>query len=148
MQEVAHKYAAGGVVIHDGKVLTISSALRDSVSLPKGHIERDESPEATAVREVKEETGYDAAIVGKAGTYTYEFDWTDGNHYIKTVTYYAMELTNDDTPQSNLQEGEDFEVHWLDVDQAMKLFTFDEARDALKRTIEQYPLTNSTQEPR
>lgn len=119
-------------MLNKGKVLTISSVSRNSIGLPKGTIDEGEAPEATAVREVKEETGYDVEIIEKIGDYTFEFDWTDGSHRIKTVTYYLMRLANDLAPQQNLQPGEDFEVQWMNFDEADTLFTYDEARDALK----------------
>ena len=47
--------AAGGVVIIDNKFVAIE---RHGIpDLPKGHIERGESPEQAALREVEEETG-------------------------------------------------------------------------------------------
>lgn len=135
MNEIVHNYSAGGVVINDDKVLLISSALRDMTGLPKGAIDEGESPELTAIREVKEETGYDAEIVRKLDEYTYEFDWTDGKHHIKTVTYYLMRLSNDLPPKANLQAGEDFTVQWVSFDEAERMLTFDEARSALKLAL-------------
>src|ERR1700740_3198696 len=40
--------------------------------LPKGHIEKGETPEAAAVREVEEEAGVRATIVARAGSSTFE----------------------------------------------------------------------------
>ncbi len=130
MNETVYKHSAGGVVLNDGKVLVISSEIRGSTSLPKGKLDEGESPESAAIREVKEETGYDVEIVKKLGDQTYEFDKND-THIVKTVTYYSMCLANDLPPQQNLQDGEDFEVKWVDVAEAPQLFSFDDARDAL-----------------
>ena len=130
--DVIYKYSAGGVVLDGNKVLVISSELRNSVGLPKGKIDKGETPEATAVREVKEETGYDVEIVDTIGDYTFEFDWTDGKHHIKTVKYYVMKLANNHAPEPNLQPGEDFEVKWLESEEALEQFTYDEAKDALR----------------
>ena len=38
--------------------------------LPGGGIEKDESPENSAIREIKEETGFDITIIRKVGEYT------------------------------------------------------------------------------
>ena len=47
--------AAGGVVVKDGKFVSI---VRNGIpDLPKGHIEKGETPENAALREVEEETG-------------------------------------------------------------------------------------------
>ncbi len=49
------RYAAGGVVMVDNKILTI---VRNGIpDLPKGHIDPDETEENAAYREVFEETG-------------------------------------------------------------------------------------------
>lgn len=129
------KHSAGGVVIRDNKVLTIFSASRNSLSLPKGGIDENESLEQAACREVKEETGYDVTITRKLANYTYEYDWTDGTRHRKTVTYYFMELSNDSLPVPSLQDGEDFEVRWLPIDDAIEEFTYDEAKDAVRRAV-------------
>ena len=40
--------------------------------LPKGHIEPGETPEAAAIREVREETGVEAKITGLVGAVEFE----------------------------------------------------------------------------
>lgn len=55
--------AAGGAVENaTGELLMIN--LRDRWDLPKGHVEEDESSRCAALREVEEETGIVAEIVG------------------------------------------------------------------------------------
>lgn len=135
MNNIVYKHSSGGVVINKGKVLVISSASRNSIGLPKGTIDDGETPEQAAVREVKEETGYDVEIIQKLNDYTYEFDWEDGTHCVKTVTYYFMKLSNNLEPMPNLQPGEDFESKWVMPSDAFGMFTFSEAKDALKLAL-------------
>ncbi len=135
IKDVVYKYSAGGVVIKEGKVLVISSKLRNSIGLPKGQIDQGESVEQAAVREVKEETGYDVTIIEKLNDYTFEFDWTDGSHRVKTVTFFLMELANDLPPVPDLQPGEDFEVQWLKIDEALAVFTYQETSEALRLAV-------------
>lgn len=52
MDDVILKYSAGGVIFHDGKVLTIRWLSKDSTEFPKGTIEPGESEEQACVREV------------------------------------------------------------------------------------------------
>jgi len=62
---VVRYIAAGGVVVHDGRVLVLRRLSPPSVPptggevrLPKGHVEPGESVQAAALRETREESGY------------------------------------------------------------------------------------------
>jgi 8-oxo-dGTP pyrophosphatase MutT (NUDIX family) len=57
--------------------------------LPKGHIEKDESPDLTAVREVAEETGYFCRIIKKLGMGLPFSTATEKNIL---VVYFLMEI--------------------------------------------------------
>ena len=69
--------SAGGVVfrLRDGGVVDVVLILTHERrwQLPKGWIEDGESPEQTAVREVREEAGVDAEIVGPLGDIEYQY---------------------------------------------------------------------------
>ena len=58
---------AGGVVLLDGQVVLHRTA-KDNLNFPKGRIERGETPEQAAVREVREETGLVAEPTEPLGT--------------------------------------------------------------------------------
>jgi len=55
--------AAGGAVLNDSEEL-LMILLRERWDLPKGHIEAGEEPSRAALREVEEETGIVAELVG------------------------------------------------------------------------------------
>ena len=80
--------AAGGVVIIDNKFVAIE---RNGIpDLPKGHIEKGESPEVAALREVEEETGItDLEITNEIPAtwhcYLLDHQWT-----IKKTSWYLM----------------------------------------------------------
>ena len=135
METKKHIFSAGGVVVHDGQVLLIEWLSRRTFDFPKGKIDEAESAQQAAVREVKEETGYDTRIIDELGDVTFEFNWSDGKRYLKTVTYYLMELANNDAPVTNLQPGEDFENYWVKLDQAETVLTYSEAKDVLQRAL-------------
>ena len=132
METVIHKESAGGVIIKDDTVLLIKSEIRNSYSFPKGTIDPGETKEVAAIREVKEETGYNAQIIDLLDTLSFEFTNKDGNHLHKTVTYYHMRLTDDKDPEPNLQPGEDFVNVWAPIDEAYQLLTYDDAKQILK----------------
>ena len=95
--------AAGGVVIADNKFVAIE---RNGIpDLPKGHIEKGESPEVAALREVEEETGItDLEIIQELPAtwhcYLLNDQWT-----IKKTSWYLMKTASGmkNTPQT--EEG-------------------------------------------
>ena len=58
-------------------------------ALPKGRIGEGEKPEATAVREVEEETGARGALVRKLGDVRYVYTW-QGERIFKVVSFYLL----------------------------------------------------------
>ena len=80
-----HVVSAGGVVYRrgdDGADVVICGRLRKGLwALPKGSPIADETLEATALREVREETGLDVAIEEPVGDIRYEFPGPHGWRY-------------------------------------------------------------------
>jgi 8-oxo-dGTP pyrophosphatase MutT (NUDIX family) len=62
------------------------------LSLPKGLVDKGEKPEATAIREVYEETGVRAETIDKLADikYVYVRSWSDGERVFKIVSFYLM----------------------------------------------------------
>lgn len=55
--EVVYRPSARGIIIKDGKVAMVHSAMYDYYKFPGGGIEEGESPAEAMIREVKEESG-------------------------------------------------------------------------------------------
>jgi len=127
--------AAGGVVIHQGQMLLLDRPGRKEVRLPKGHIEDDEIPADTAVRETAEESGYgDLSIVADLGSQVVTFDYK-GAHYARTEFYFLMHLNSHervDQPQSDQVQ---FTPLWVDLDEAVARLTFPAEQDVAQRAI-------------
>lgn len=128
--------SAGGIIFKEELVLLIRSKSSNIFSIPKGKAEPNESLEETALREVREETGYDTKIVSKIGSINFDFE-KDGEMRNKTVTCFKLEILDDSDPKPNLQEGEDFENIWVTPNEAVSLLTYDEEKEVLKRAIAQ-----------
>src|SRR4051795_774492 len=87
----------GGVVVHEGNVLVITPAGRPQIAtLPKGGPQDGEPPEATARREVREETGVEARIVERLGDVRYRYR-RRGVLVDKTVGFYLSAVVGGDT---------------------------------------------------
>ena len=80
--------AAGGVVVIDNKFVAIE---RHGIpDLPKGHIEKGETPEVAAVREVEEETGIKDLEIIKELPSTWHCYLLDNQWTIKKTSWYLM----------------------------------------------------------
>jgi len=62
------------------------------LALPKGLVDPGETPDLTAVREVREETGISAEILAKLADikYVYVRTWGDGERVFKIVSFYLL----------------------------------------------------------
>ena len=82
--------------------------------IPKGTIERGDTPEATALNEAWEEAGLSGRLLGSSiGTYEYR-KW--GAHL--TVAVYIMEVLEEN---AEWQEAHFRERRWATVDEALSL---------------------------
>lgn len=105
-------------------------------TLPKGGQERGESLEATAVREVREETGLDAEVVSELGVIDYWFVWRpEGVRYHKFVHYFVLAHRGGDM-QARDDEAE--EVVWLPLPEAAARLTHRNERALVLDFIERH----------
>jgi 8-oxo-dGTP pyrophosphatase MutT (NUDIX family) len=106
----------------------------DVWTLPKGTPEEGETPEQTAVREVREETGIEAEIIGPLEDITYWFvSAKDQARFRKTVHYFLMRAVGGDT---SLHDHEVEEVRFVPVREAPRHMSYPSDRKVLKRLAE------------
>lgn len=118
-----------GIVVFDGdKVLLVFHNL-GHYGIPKGHVEKGETEEETAVREVKEETNCDAKIIpGFREVITY----SPKPNVMKDVVFFVGEaLTTDLKPQ----EEETSDVFFINKSESLKTITHKEEREVLEKAI-------------
>jgi 8-oxo-dGTP pyrophosphatase MutT (NUDIX family) len=85
--------SAGGVVIRENagswEVAVIRPHGRALWALPKGHVDPGETPEQTATREVREETGLTASLVSSLGEIRYVYQFR-GQRIFKRVHFFLF----------------------------------------------------------
>lgn len=101
-------------------------------ALPKGTPRAGETPEQTALREVREETGLEARILAPVDTIEYWFVLR-GVRYHKSVQYFLMEATGGDTA---LHDTEYDVSAWFDAEQALALMSYPNEREMIERALE------------
>ncbi len=103
--------AAGGVVMNaENEVLFIFR--NNKWDLPKGKLEKGESIEDCAVREVAEECGITPPSLGKFLRTTYHTYEHKGMQVLKPTYWYAMHTVSKETLTPQLEEGIT-EVRWV-----------------------------------
>lgn len=128
--------AAGGVVYTygtDGALLLLLIQDRHrSWTLPKGHLERGESEEQAAVREVAEETGVDCTLEQLLGRVQYPIfkrgAWRD-----KQVAYFLARAEYVE-PSPRLAEGISA-ARWLSPSEALAAVTYAQLREVLRLAL-------------
>ena len=127
-----HRVAAGGLVERvmsdEIKLVIVRRTRYGDWVLPKGKPDGDETLEQTALREVKEETGCEARIVGRS--YTIEYNV---RRMRKVVTFYQMAFVADGF---DVDPWEIAQVAWMSPREAVERLTYDTER-AIVRTA--YP---------
>ncbi len=71
------------VVVKDGKLLCVEEKVAGQlvINQPAGHLEPDESLQQAAIREAREETGWDIRLTGFVGAYQWKAE--TGRHYLR-----------------------------------------------------------------
>lgn len=100
-------------------------------ALPKGTPDPGETLEATALREVMEETGLEVALGEKVGVIEYWFS-ADGRRYHKRVHHWLMTAEGGDFAD---RDHEFDEVAWIPANEALAQITFDTERSILERAL-------------
>jgi 8-oxo-dGTP pyrophosphatase MutT (NUDIX family) len=114
--------AAGGIVHRGGEdgpeVLVVHRPRYDDWSLPKGKVDKGETLEEAALREVWEETGMRA----KLGPYAGAIHYHDRKGRSKRVDWWLMEpIDGDFEPNEEVDE-----IRWVGVDRARELLSYDD----------------------
>ena len=156
-KEMAREFSAGGVVMrrmkgawwiaaihprrtNDDKVTRSAKRRGRIFALPKGTIDPGEKAVETAAREIREETGVHADVVGKLGDikYVYVRSWGDRKHVFKVVSFFLFLYRSGrlgDIPANMRHEVESAE--WVGLDEAARRLSYTGEKD-MARAAQKY----------
>ena len=122
-----YENSCGAIVFNENteKILLVKMH-NGNWGFPKGHIEKDETKEETAIREVLEETNVRIKIIPN---FEREIKYIPNEKTIKKVTIF-MGITQDEEVTIDTSEIEDFK--WCTYEEALKLVTYKLQKDVLE----------------
>lgn len=121
--------SCGCIIIKDNQVLLIFEKRRQYWGFPKGHVEQNETEIETATREVKEEVGLNVVIDSKK---RYELNYIIKDNIEKSNIFFVA-IT--DSKNIEIQGNEIEDAKWYTFEKALKILTFDGAKDILRQVI-------------
>ena len=118
------------------EVALIAVGEKNRWQLPKGLIGGGESPEETAVREVREETGVDAELLGLIDQVEYWYFATERGErvrYHKFVDFYLLRYTSGDVRDHDREVNE---ARWVEIGEAQRALAFKSEREVVARAAQ------------
>jgi 8-oxo-dGTP pyrophosphatase MutT (NUDIX family) len=146
---VLREFSAGGLVVRPagrGWELAVIEPRRDSpkkgkqtLALPKGNVDAGETPEQTAAREVREETGLEAELAGKLGDvkYFYVRSWAGGERVFKVVSFYLFRYRGG--VLGEIEDAMRIEVasaEWIPLEEAPRRLSYKGEREMANKALE------------
>src|SRR4051794_16793276 len=136
------EFSAGGVLVRRLQGRWMVAAIRPGGkppgvwALPKGRIDAGERGEATALREVAEETGAHGHSLGKLGDTRYWFSW-DGERVFKVVSFFLVRYEGGRLGEISEEfRHEVDEARWLPLAEAPSLLAYRGEREMAEKAIE------------
>jgi 8-oxo-dGTP diphosphatase len=137
---VKEQVSAGGVVFRGDKesaeVVIVSVGGQNRWQLPKGLVEKGESPEIAAVREAREEGGVASEVVQTIETVEYWYAGLDNGirvRFHKRVHFYLLRYLSGDTKDHDWEVNE---ARWVPIEEATSQLAFDNERRVMERARE------------
>jgi 8-oxo-dGTP pyrophosphatase MutT (NUDIX family) len=134
--------SAGGVVYRTTggsrpEVALVKVGPKGRWQLPKGIVDEGETPETTAIREVREEAGVDARLVAPLEVIEYWYVGSDRGgervRFHKFVHLFLLAYLAGDVADHDFEVEE---ARWVVSDAAVEMLAFDSERKAMSRAVE------------
>jgi 8-oxo-dGTP pyrophosphatase MutT (NUDIX family) len=106
------------------------------ISFPKGGVNDGETIQECAIREVREETGYDIELIDYVGSYEFWVDLGETGS-IRTSYTFLAELASD--IQIEKEDAPEVEaVDWLPVQKALEELSYSDNKTLLQKAIDTF----------
>lgn len=103
---------------------------------PKGNIEKGETPQQAAIREIGEEVGLTAIrLIDNIGKMRYSYK-LKGSPIDKTVEIYLFEAEGKEELKALISEIND--ARWFDPEAALSKIEYEGSREVLKKAIDRF----------
>ncbi|HVF25523.1 MAG TPA: NUDIX hydrolase [Anaerolineales bacterium] len=115
-------------------IVSVKPSLR--WQLPKGIVDPGESPEGTAVREVREEAGIETDLLSLIETIEYWYRSTKYGkpvRFHKFVHFYLLQYRRGDVSD---HDHEVAEAHWVSFEEAIEMLEFKSEREVVEKARE------------
>jgi 8-oxo-dGTP pyrophosphatase MutT (NUDIX family) len=138
---VRREFSAGGVLVRRLRGRWWLAAIRPQGkepgvwALPKGLIGPGEGSEATALREVEEETGLSGRSAGKLGDVRYVYTWR-GERIFKVVSFFLLRYVRGRIGEIEpAMRREVAEARWLPLEEAPRLLAYKGEREMAEQAL-------------
>ena len=132
--------SAGGVAFRwkdsEPEIVIVSVKPKLRWQLPKGIVDPGESPQVTAVREVREEAGIDAELLKLIETIEYWYRSVKAGkpvRYHKFVHFYLMKYKSGNVSD---HDHEVEEARWISFDEALDMLDFKSEQEVVEKARE------------
>ena len=110
----------------NGLLFLIEHMIQGHTSIPKGHVENNETEEETALREIKEETNLEVKL---DTDFRHTISYSPAPNIMKDVIFFVAEATSEKLIN---QECEVTSLEWMDYQTAYEALTFDSDKETLR----------------